>query len=138
MAEFEEKLNAILSDPQAMGQIMSIAKALTGEGDRAAADAPPPPQPEPAEPNVGAGMTDPLSALADMDPRLLQLGMRVLSEFSASDDRKVALLNALKPFVKPERWAKVDKAVQIAKLARVVRVAFQLFRGDGEEVEEDV
>ena len=138
MAEFEEKLNAIISDPQAMGQIMSIAKALTGEGDQEAADAPPQPQPEPAEPNIVAGMADPLSALADMDPRLLQLGMRVLSEFSTSDDRKVALLNALKPFVKPERWAKVDKAVQIAKLARVVRVAFQLFRGDGEEVEEDV
>ena len=31
MAEFEEKLNAILSDPQAMGQIASLAQALTGE-----------------------------------------------------------------------------------------------------------
>ena len=30
MAEFEEKLNAILSDPQAMGQIASLAQALTG------------------------------------------------------------------------------------------------------------
>ena len=26
MAEFEEKLNAILSDPQAMGQIASLAQ----------------------------------------------------------------------------------------------------------------
>ncbi len=32
MAEFEEKLNAILSDPKAMGQIMSIARALGGDG----------------------------------------------------------------------------------------------------------
>ena len=31
MAEFEEKLNAILSDPQAMGQIASLAQALTGD-----------------------------------------------------------------------------------------------------------
>ena len=32
MAELEEKLNAILSDPEAMGQIASIARALTGGG----------------------------------------------------------------------------------------------------------
>jgi len=50
----------------------------------------------------------------------------------------VALLNALKPFVKPERYAKVDKAVQIAKLARVIRVAFQLFQSRREEGKDDV
>ena len=32
MAEFEDKLHAILGDPEAMGQIVSIAKALTGDG----------------------------------------------------------------------------------------------------------
>ena len=32
MAKLEEKLNAILSDPEAMGQIASIARALTGGG----------------------------------------------------------------------------------------------------------
>ncbi|ERI61444.1 hypothetical protein HMPREF0239_05176, partial [Clostridium sp. ATCC BAA-442] len=40
MAEFEEKLNAILSDPQAMGQIASLAQALTGE--HTGESAPPP------------------------------------------------------------------------------------------------
>ena len=40
MAEFEEKLNAILGDPEAMGQIVSIAKALTGEGQ--STQSPPP------------------------------------------------------------------------------------------------
>ena len=46
MAEFEEKLNAILSDPQAMGQIASLAQALTGEHTGESA---PPPAAEPAE-----------------------------------------------------------------------------------------
>ena len=46
MAEFEEKLNAILSDPQAMGQIASLAQALTGEH---AGESAPPPAAEPAE-----------------------------------------------------------------------------------------
>ena len=31
MAELEEKLNAILSDPQAMEQILSAARALSGQ-----------------------------------------------------------------------------------------------------------
>ena len=44
MAEFEEKLNAILSDPQAMGQIASLAQALTGEH---AGESAPPPAAEP-------------------------------------------------------------------------------------------
>ncbi|MCI8478220.1 MAG: hypothetical protein HFE97_07720 [Oscillospiraceae bacterium] len=160
MAEFEDRLNAILGDPEAMGQIVSIAKALTGgEGTQAEAPSAPPdpsqegipaPAPDPdAQPQpeqgpdwqavmgllngLGGGNSSagsPLSALGDLDPKLVQTAMRLFSEYSATDDRKIALLSALKPFLKPERYAKVDKAVQIAKLSRVIRVAFQLFKGD--------
>ena len=148
MAEFEEKLNAILSDPQAMGQIASLAQALTGEHTGESAEAGPAGE---AAGQAGAtdwsallgmlgggGDSNPLSALSELDPQLLQAGLRLFSEYSATDDRKVALLNALKPFVKPERYAKVDKAVQIAKLARVIRVAFQLFQSRREEGKDDV
>ena len=41
MAELEEKLNAILGNPEAMGQIVSIAKALSGGEEEA-----PPPEPD--------------------------------------------------------------------------------------------
>ncbi len=41
----------------------------------------------------------------------------------------MALLNALRPFLKESRLAKLDRAVQISRLARVIRV---LFRGMGE------
>ena len=138
MAEFEEKLNAILSDPQAMGQIASLAQALTGE--HTGESAPPPAADWSALLGMlgGGGDSNPLSALSELDPQLLQAGLRLFSEYSATDDRKVALLNALKPFVKPERYAKVDKAVQIAKLARVIRVAFQLFQSRREEGKDDV
>ena len=59
--------------------------------------------------------------------------MGLLSEYNSTDERKVALLAALRPFVKEERYAKVDKAVQIARLSRVIRAAFQLFKKSGEE-----
>ena len=94
MAEFEEKLNAILSDPQAMGQIASLAQALTGEH---AGESAPPPAAEPAEAGPageatgqsgatdwsallgmlgGGGDSNPLSALSELDPQLLQAGLR--------------------------------------------------------------
>ena len=61
--------------------------------------------------------------------------MRLLSEYNAEDDGKTALLSALQPFVRQERYAKVDKAIQIAKLARIIRVALDAFRkGDADYV----
>ncbi|HWS42230.1 MAG TPA: hypothetical protein VN421_04005 [Pseudoflavonifractor sp.] len=139
MAEFEDKLNAILGNPEAMGQIVNIAKALTADGGGSAPPKPPsnpidaqyvPVEGESAQ-QTGTQDTDanPLAALGELDPRLIQTAMRLFAEYSTSDDRKTALLAALKPFLKEERLAKMDKAVQIAKLSRVIRVAFQMFKG---------
>lgn len=129
MAEFEDKLNAILNDPQAMGQILSAAKALSGqqedtEADRAGTSA------------SDDEASDPLSALGQLDPKLVQLGLRLFSEYTGNDDKKAALLEALKPFLRPERQAKVDQAVRIAKLTKVIRTAFQLFRDHREEADD--
>ena len=45
MAEFEEKLGAILNDPQAMGQIMALAQALNkNSAPSEGPSAPPPPR----------------------------------------------------------------------------------------------
>ena len=170
MAEFEDRLNAILGDPEAMGQIVSIAKALTGEGGEPssepetpaqeaeaspaqdAASTPPaalPPNPQESQPNWGAvlgalggagGSTgdNPLSTLGKLDPKLLQSAAVLFSEYSAGDDRKTALLAALKPFLKPERQAKVDRAMELARLSRVIRTAFRLFQSSRAEGGTDV
>lgn len=165
--EFSDKLSAVLGNPEAMGQIMSIARALTGDSDSAppAPEAPayaPVSEPQPpapiqpapqaqAQPQIdlsgimgmlgsltgggqsssGGGGGNPLSALGDLDPRLIQTGMRLLSEYNSTDDRKTALLTALRPFVKEERFAKVDRAIQIARLSRVIRVALHVFKESG-------
>ena len=42
MAEFEDKLHAILGDPEAIGQSVSIAKALTGDGTASPGEEEPP------------------------------------------------------------------------------------------------
>lgn len=130
MAQWEEQLNQILGDPQAMGQIMSLAQSLSGKQEGQAPD----PREEGQEPPQDEEETpSPLSALSGLDPKLLQMGMGLLSEYSAQDDKKAALLAALKPFLKPERQEKMDQAVRIARLTRVIRTALKMFRDRGEE-----
>ena len=131
MAQWEEKLGAILNDPQTMSRIMSIAQSLEGGKDVSE------PQSEPesapvaeavveAEPAAGAG-GDPGGP--DLDPRLMEVGMRALSAWQGPDDSRTALLQALRPFLKAERHGKLDKAVRITKLSRVVRAALDTYRG---------
>ena len=134
MAELEEKLNAILSDPQAMEQILSAARALSGRED----GGPDPPEGADRAPSApgGAGQGAPdglFSALGDLDPRWVKLGARLIGEYSRRDDKKAALLEALKPFLKPERQAKVDQAAKIARLSRVAKAALRLYREEQEE-----
>ena len=135
MAELEETLNAILSDPQAMEQILSAARTLSGQ--------------EPAGPDGKAeenaptggnaeGTGDLLSALGQLDPRWVNLGVRLLGEYSRTDDKKAALLEALKPFLKPERRARVDQAARLARLSRVAGAALRLYREEREEGRGDV
>ena len=126
MGEWETQLGAILSDQNAMAKIMELAKDLGGSAT------PSTPHSEPSPPPV----TD-LSSAADLmgslDPQIIQEGIRLFSQLSSGEDEKTALLLALRPFLKEERYAKVDRAIQIARLSRVLRVAFRLFQGKGDD-----
>ena len=56
MAEFDDKLNSILSNPDAMAQIMQLAQSLSGgTGGNNAANAPPPPPSQPGGSSPGWG-----------------------------------------------------------------------------------
>ncbi|MEQ2442210.1 hypothetical protein WMO64_01855 [Pseudoflavonifractor sp. CLA-AP-H29] len=164
MADLEEKLNAILGNQEAMGQIMSIARSLSDAGDTAGSEAQSGDREDretehdspvgSGEKSGGqpdsdavaallAGLTgqasdsgdNPLSLLGSLDPKVIQIALQLFSAYSAEDDRRTALLSALKPFLKEERQAKMEKAIQIAKLSRVIRVAFQVFKKEGGEAD---
>ena len=149
MGELEEKLESILGNPQAMAQIMSLAQSLNGgsspppagagepsqpqeqtQPDAAQAPVPPPP---PASGAGGDGLGGLLGGLGSLDPKLLSAAAGLLGQFnSGGDDQRVALLTALRPFVKEQRYAKLDKAIQIAKLSRLIRSGLELFRAQRE------
>ena len=129
MGEFEEKLNSILGNQEAMGQIMALAQSL-------GKPAPPAPEPEesgePGWERAGGPVPAGGAEEAPLDPRMVQMGMRLLKEYRTGDDRNAALLAALRPFLRKERYARLDRAIQIARLSRVLRVAFQSLSGKEE------
>lgn len=153
MAEFEEKLGAILNDPQAMSQIMALAQSLggnspkNGENQTVSAASPPsspasslPPsasedgtqeavfEPVTFEETNESAENSPFNGL-NLDPRMLEMGMKAISAYQDPNNAKAALLQALRPFVKEERYKKVDKAVQIARISKAIRVVLDGFKG---------
>ena len=139
MAEFEEKLNAILGNQEAMSQIMSLAHSLSGGGgplhNSREGEQPPGQEPSEAEreaPPSAAPQPDLSALLGQLDPGMLQMGMRLVQEYQGSDDRNAALLAALRPFLKEDRRAKLDRALEIARVTRLIRVALGAMGGKGE------
>lgn len=134
MSGFEDKLNAILGNQEAMGQIMALAQSLGRQEETQS----PQVQQEEEDGYVSVESQPSAQPLPDLggmldgiDPKMMQMGMRLLQEYNRADDRNTALLAALRPFVKEERFAKVDRAIQIARLSRVVRVLFDTMKERG-------
>ena len=119
MAEFDDKLNSLLSDPNAMAQIMQLAQSLSGGQEPQATPSPPPPprqSPPPAPPPPVGG--DLLSSLTGgLDPKLLSRLLPLVQELGEQQDSNARqLLYALRPYLKAERQEKVERALQLARL----------------------
>ena len=98
MSDMEEKMNAVLSNPQLMQQIMSMAQSL---GQSASQDATPPTD---TQPPIDLAMVQKLSGLAGQ---------------SNIDQQQKALLQALHPYLSQSRVSKLEKAMRAAKMARL-------------------
>ena len=107
MSELEEKLNALLSDPNSMAQVMQMAQQLSGAmGEQKAAPAPPP------GPDLGA-------ALGGLDPKLLGKLLPLAGELGTENSAALQLLQALRPFLKEEKQGKIERAARLARLIHV-------------------
>ena len=117
VAEFDEKLNSILSNPDAMSQIMQLAQSLSGGQEQPSAPPSPPPPPTPA-PRQSAPAQDMLSSLAGgLDPKLLTRLLPIVQELGSQQDSNArALLYALRPYLREDRQEKVERALQLARL----------------------
>lgn len=123
MSDFEDKLNAILSNPDAMAQVMGLAQSLSAGGafgekkhTEHAAQAP--------KKHSGSEKSESFGGFGDLfsqiDPGLIERLLPLIGELSRSEnDEKMQLLYALRPFLKPERQDKVERAVKAAKLIHI-------------------
>ncbi|MDR0838205.1 MAG: hypothetical protein LBN99_01025 [Oscillospiraceae bacterium] len=110
MSDFEDTLNKVLSDPEQMAKIAEIAKSFA--------------QPQP-DGEAGSGDASPLSSL---DPKMLGLIGKLMGEYNAGSDKE-ALLRALTPYLKDSRRGKIERAAEMAKLARLAKLAMTEFGG---------
>lgn len=102
MSELEDRLNSILSDPEQMARISSLAQTLMGGSESS------------AEPPSAAPDTGPDSALLGRLGSLLGQG---------GDADKRALLEAMKPYLSEKRRGKLDRAMKLTRMARLARLA---------------
>ena len=121
MAEFDEKLNSILSNPEAMSQIMQLAQSLGGGGEGAPQPGPqqsPPAWSAETQSPPGPPPQNPLSALAGgLDPGLITRLLPLIQELGGQRDSNARnLLYALRPYLRQDRQEKVERALQLARL----------------------
>lgn len=98
MDELQEKLGAILNDPQTMQQIMSIAGSLSSAPQQQKSEA------SPGLPEIDPGMIKKLSSLASQ---------------SGIDREQQALLKALTPYLNRERIHRLERAMRAARTAKL-------------------
>ncbi len=112
MADFEDQLNAILSNPESMAQIMQLAQSFSA------------PTSQDTEKESAESGFDLFSAWGDgFDPGLIGKLLPLLKEYGKGQNSNAArLLSALQPFLKEERQAKVDQALQLARIMQIAKV----------------
>lgn len=107
MSGMEDQLGAILSDPEMMAKIQSLAQSLgQPEESPRQAEAPKKEGPPPPPPGIGAGELEMVKAFTGF------------ARGAEIDKDQRALLKALSPYVSREKTAKLERAMRAAKLAQ--------------------
>lgn len=140
MSEFDDKLNALLSDPDRMAQIMQLAQTLSGGAadpgqseSQQASQQPPQTAQTPFQTTQTSPPGDLFSSLAgSLDPKLLMRLIPLVQELgSDSSSGARTLLYALRPYLKAERQDRVERALQLAKLLHIGKKFFKEWEGSG-------
>lgn len=113
MAELEDMINSVLNDPEQMNMISSLAKNLMGS------EAPPEQKSAPGLPN-------------GLDPKMLGRIQRLMGGMDQKPGESEALLRAMQPYLSEKRRLKMDKALKLARLAKLAGFAMEELGGEGE------
>ncbi len=103
----EEKLNQILNDPDSMARIFSLAQSFGMGGESREPQPSPPPEAQPVP----------------LDEGMIFNMLRILQQMQRSDPAQDALLCALRPYLREDRQEKLDRAIQLARLSSLAKLA---------------
>ena len=129
MDSFSDKLKTVLNDPESMAKIAELAKNFAG--GKAAPAAPPENVPNesvesrgPVESHALAGETSGLAGAFDLirSPAIAE----ALQMLQNGSRERVALLQAMRPFVRDEKKEKLDKIIQTMKTLDLISSAQKL------------
>ncbi len=112
-------LSSVMSDPEQMAKLTAAAQSLMGSMDSGASAPSEPPEPAPMP--GGGGDSKLLAALG----QALGGGMP-----GKTSSRSTALLGAMRPYMRPEKQEKLDRAMQIARMVHVAGVVLGQMKGD--------
>jgi len=101
MSELEEKLSAVLSNPQLMQQIMSLAQSMGTEQKESPPDGCEPPM-QTSQQFTDTGLMKTLAQVAGR---------------SGVDNNQQELLRALSPYLSANRVQKLERAMRAARMA---------------------
>lgn len=106
--ELSQRIGELLNDPQTMEQIRSLTGMLSGSS----AESSPPPEQTPM----------PASAGAMPDPQMMGTLMRLapLLQSAGQEDDSTRLLKALRPFMHEERARRIDSAIRLLGLLKML------------------
>lgn len=111
MAELEDMINSVLNDPEQMSMISGLAKSLMGGGETPAPS---------REQNAGL----------PFDPGMLSRIQRLMNSSQAGPSNQEALLQAMQPYLSEKRRNKMDKALKLARFAKLAGFAMEELGGD--------
>lgn len=71
--------------------------------------------------------------IGELDPKMIGLMTKLIKEYNTKKHDKTALLTAMKPYVKSENRAALDKAGSILKMTQLAKIAFSELGGEKNE-----
>lgn len=110
MDGIEDKINALFSSPESMMQIKKLAESLSG----AASDT----ESGSDTGNKSGEVNIPL--LSGLDPKLMKLAMNAMKEYNCPSEVS-KLISALRPYLRGDRAERLEKAMNIARVARAAK-----------------
>ena len=114
MSEFEDRINSILSDPEQMNKITNLAKSFMGGENSKQAE----------------GLD--IGSQLGIDSATIGKISRLINAGNSGSNEKQALLEAMKPYLSEKRRLKMDKALKLARFAKIAQLAMGEMGGDGD------